>query len=79
MVEPTNPIPPSIPTQSVSKTLNIPLLSKQMQDEVLTLADHLKKISEDPTLTNQHSFLSKFANNVSNLNQTVNQALTLKN
>lgn len=75
MVEPIGPIP----YQAMSKeTPNVPALSQQMQDQVLTLADHLQKVFEDPTLTTQRSFLNEFASNVSNLNRTVDQAFLVR-
>jgi hypothetical protein len=60
------------------QTPSVITVSQQMQDQVIALADHLQKILADPTLASQSSFLSAFANNVSNLNQTTHQALLLR-
>ena len=79
MAESISPIPqppPAHPTQSSAP--NVPALSKQMRDQVLTLADHLQKIMDDPTLASEHSFLNEFASNVSNLDRTVDQSMLLR-
>jgi hypothetical protein len=57
---------------------NVPVLSKQMQTQVLEFADHLQKILQDPSLSAQAPFLEEFRANVTQLNQTVEQAARLR-
>jgi len=57
---------------------NVPLLSKQMQAQVLEFADHLQKIMVDPSLSAQEPFLQEFLANATHLNQTVEQAILLR-
>lgn len=57
---------------------NVPLLSKQMQSQVLEFADHLQKILQDPSLSTQVPFLQEFLANANHLNQTVEQAIHLR-
>lgn len=79
MPEPIAPLPPQPPSHpGLNVTSNVPALSKQMQDQVLGLADHLQKIMDDPTLATQQSFLNAFASNASNLCQTVDQAIRVR-
>ncbi len=79
MAEPVRPFPQPTPAHPVPKALpNVPALSKQMQDQVLTLASQLQKILDDPTLTTQQTFLNGFASNTSHLNRTVDQALLVR-
>jgi hypothetical protein len=75
----TEPIGPShhIPL-SPSTVANIPLLSNQMQKQVLALAEHLQKILEDPSLSTQESFLREVTTNGNQLNQTVEQSLLIR-
>ena len=61
-----------------SSSPNVPLLSGQMQTQVLEFADHLQKILQDPSLSAQASFLEAFRANVTHLNQTVEQAIRLR-
>jgi hypothetical protein len=79
MAEPISPLPQPTPAHPVPKALpNVPALSKQMQDQVMTLADQLQKVLDDPSLATQRSFLNEFASNVSHLNRTVDQALLVR-
>jgi hypothetical protein len=80
MAEPIGPLPQPVPSQPMlpKAVPNVPVLSKQMQDQVLTLADHFQKVLDDPTLAMQRSFLNEFANNASDLNRTVDQALLVR-
>ena len=74
MSEPISPISQPTPQQSP----NIPALSRQMQSQVMALADHLQKVMEDPSLATQSSFLNEFASNASHLNHTVEQAILVR-
>jgi hypothetical protein len=67
------PLQPPVPS-----TLNVPLLSKQMQSQASTLADQLQKIVVDPSLSTQESFLHEFTENGNQLNQTVEQAILMR-
>jgi hypothetical protein len=79
MAEPIRSIPEPTPTHFEPKTApNVPALSKQMYDQVLTLADQLQKILDDSTLVKQQSFLNEVASNTARLNQTVDQALLVR-
>ncbi len=79
MAEPIGPLPQPAPAHGAPQALpNVPVLSRQMQDQVMTLADELQKILDDPTLATQRSFLSEFASNASHLNRTVDQALLVR-
>lgn len=79
MAEPIRSVPQPTPAYPSPKAPpNVPALSKQMQDQVLKLADHLQKVLDDPTLASQQSFLKEFAYNVSHLNRTIDQALLVR-
>jgi hypothetical protein len=69
-------LPPSQPAPAA--TTNVPVLAKQMQTQVLTMADHLQKILEDPSLSEQPTFLQKMSEDGSHLNQTVEQATQMR-
>ncbi len=71
MTEPIRPLSQPAPQQSP----NIPVLSRQMQAQVMTLADHLQKVMADPSLATESGFLNEFASNASHLNHTVDQAI----
>ena len=71
--------PSPIPLEhAATSSPNVPLLSGQMQAQVLEFADHLQKILQDPSLSAQASFLEEFRVNVNHLNQTVEQAMRLR-
>ncbi len=59
---------------SNAESQDIPRLSKQIRTQVLTLAQHLQKVLEDPSLSAQKTFLQELSTNVLGLNQTVEQA-----
>ncbi len=71
----SQPLPPE---QKGGAVPNVPLLSKQMQEQVLSLADQLQKVLEDPTLATQKTFLDEFAHHGTHLNQIVDQAILLR-
>jgi hypothetical protein len=73
-IGPSYPLPPS---QS-SSSANVPALAKDMQAQTATLLDHLQKVLEDPTLSDQSSFLQIVADNVAQLNRTVEEAIKLR-
>lgn len=64
---PAAPIPPST-------AANVPVLSKQMQEQVTRLADDLRKILDDPSLCAQARFLHDIADIGTKLNHTVEQS-----
>lgn len=78
MAESVGPLPPPSPQPVPGGSPNVPVLSKQMQDQVLTMADHLQKVLDDPSLSTQQSFLNEFVSNASNLNRTVDQAVQIR-
>jgi hypothetical protein len=78
MAEPVGPLSQPLQPQQTSQILNVPALSRQMQDQVLTLADHLQKVKDDPTLSTHQPFLNEFVDNASHLSQTVNQAILVR-
>jgi hypothetical protein len=79
MAEPIGPLPEPFPSQLMPKVVpNVSALSKQMQDQVLTLADHLQKVLDDPAVATQRSFLNEFVSNVANLSRTVDQAISVR-
>jgi hypothetical protein len=79
VAEPVGPIPEPLPAQQTLKLVpNVPILSKQMHDQVLILADQLQRLLDDPSLAAQQQFLSEFIKNTSSLNQTVDQAILLR-
>lgn len=67
------PIGSSTPAPLPSST-NVPALSQQMQTQTATLADQLQKVTEDPSLSEDPSFLERLAKNTDQLNKTVEQA-----
>lgn len=69
MAEPIGPIFQPIP--SLQGEPNVPVLSKQMKEQVLMMADHLQKLKEDQSLAFNPFFLGEFVNNALKLNQTV--------
>jgi hypothetical protein len=74
-----SPLPQPFSPEPMPKGVpNVHLLANQMQDGVLTLADQLQKILEDPTLAAQKTFLDEFAHNSTALSQTVDQAILLR-
>lgn len=73
-VGPSQPLPP----QSTPATANVPALVQQMQNQVLAIAENLRKILEDPSITAQPSFLQKMTDDGSHLNLTVEQAIKLR-
>ncbi len=77
MSHPIGPLTPPPHPPSGAET-NVPLLSKQMQEQVLAMADQLQKVLDDPSLTGQKSFLDDFAKNAAKLQQTVEQAMKVK-
>lgn len=77
MSHPIGPLTPP-PSSQPSDTPDVPLLSKQMQDQVLAMADQLQKVLDDPSLADQKTFLNDFVHNANQLNQTVEQALRLR-
>lgn len=70
--------PPPSPHPHPGSVPNVTALSQEMQKQVLTLADQLQKVLDDPSLTTQKTFLSEFAHNATTLNQTVEQALLVR-
>lgn len=74
-VGPSHHLPPP---QSTPATANVPALVKQMQEQVLAIAENLQKILEDPSITEQPSFLQKMTDDGSRLNTTVEQAIKLR-
>jgi hypothetical protein len=66
------------PPRSETATTNVPLLAKKMQNQVQNLAENLQKIVDDPSLTEQSTFLQKMSEDVSHLNLTVGQAIKLR-
>lgn len=68
----------SFESQATSTSLNVPLLSKQMQSQVSGLAELLQKVLDDPSLSTEGSFLQKFTENVNQLNKTVEQAALVR-
>jgi len=73
MAEPIRPASQSL--SSPQATANVPLLSKQMREEVTAMADQLQRLVNDPSLATQPSFLDEFAKNATQLNRTVDQAI----
>lgn len=67
-----SPLPPEQSQQ------NIPALAQQMQNQVGQLIQNLSNLLTDQTQVNNSDFLSNTANNVSALNDIVNQTLKLK-
>jgi hypothetical protein len=77
----TDPIGPSHAHSSSHihpASTDVPVLAKQMQNLSLRMADHLQKILDDPSLTEQSSFLQKMAEDIAKLNATVEQAIKLR-
>ena len=66
------------PPQTSPATANVPALVQQMQEQVLAVAENLQKILEDPSITEQPTFLQKMTNDASHLNRTVEQAINLR-
>ena len=66
--------PPSAP----AATTDVPALAKQMQTHVAVLSDSLQKVLEDPSLSEQPSFLQKMSEDVFHLNQAVEQAIKMR-
>jgi hypothetical protein len=69
----TQPIGSSPHTPAPAST-NVPALAQQMRIQASLLAEQLQKALDDPSLSEQASFLKEVANNGSQLNQTVEQA-----
>ncbi len=67
------PLEPSAP-----KSVNVPLLCKEMQSSVLGLANQLRQVQEDPKLAEHTPFLQGFHETAMALNKTVEQALTMR-
>ncbi|MBS0651759.1 MAG: hypothetical protein JSR93_11420 [Verrucomicrobia bacterium] len=67
-----SPLPPEQSQQ------NVPALAQQMQTQVGQLVQNLSNLSTDQSQVNNSDFLSNMANNVSALNEIVNQALNIK-
>lgn len=78
MADAIGPSYPLTPSQAASTTANVPLIAKQMQVQVLTMAENLQKILDDPSLSEQPSFLKKIADDTAHLNQAVEQAVKLR-
>lgn len=76
MPEPIGPI--SQPFTPMQAGADVPVLAKQMKEQVTSMADQLQKLMEDPSLASHSSFLDEFVKNASKLNQTVDQANTLR-
>lgn len=77
MSHPIGPLTPP-PHGMPEAEANVPLLSKQMQSQVLAMAEQLQKILDDPSLADQKTFLNDFVHNANQLHQTVEQALRLR-
>ncbi|MBS0606680.1 MAG: hypothetical protein KF898_02920 [Parachlamydiales bacterium] len=67
-----SPLPPEQSSQ------NVPALAQQMQTQVGQLIQNLSNLSTDQSQVNNSDFLSNMANNVSALNEIVNQSLNIK-
>lgn len=65
-----NRLPPITPPAT-----DIPTLAKQLQTHIAALAENLQKILEDPTLSEQSSFLQKMSADGLHLHQDVEQAI----
>lgn len=78
MVESIGSSPSNMPLQPTESSINVPHLSKQMQEQALFLADQLKQILDNPALTAQTAFLRDFTQNGQQLHKTVEQAIQLR-
>ena len=78
MVESIGSSPSNMPLQPTESSLNVPHLSKLMQEQAMLLADQLKQILDNPTLTAQAAFLRDVTQNGQQLHKTVEQAIQLR-
>lgn len=72
-IGPSRNLPPHIPPST-----DVPALAKKLQDQISNLAESFEKTLEDPSLSDQASFLHSIAENVTRLHQVVEEALTLR-
>ena len=74
-IGPKYPLPPS---QTTPSTTNVPTLAKQMQTQIQELADSLQKTLDDPSLSEQQTFLQKLSEHILHLNRTVEEVNKLR-
>ncbi len=76
MVDPIGRI--SHPLHSQKAGHDVPALAKHMKEQVLTMAEQLQKLMDDPSLASHAPFLDKFVKNASKLNETIDESITLR-
>jgi hypothetical protein len=72
-IGPSHNLPPRIPPSP-----DVPALAKKLQDDITHFAGLLEQNLEDPSLSEQSSFLQSMKEALSSLRQIVEKALTLR-